>query len=86
MPLPTLELFTLDEVARTFRVSPRTMREHVKRYPFYRVLGGRKLFTSNDIKALTRKRRKPSGHGENGKSSNVVSLGRKQQPLSSARP
>jgi hypothetical protein len=48
----TLELFTLDEVAATFRVSPRTMREHVKRYPFYRLLGGRKLFTRSDIKAL----------------------------------
>jgi Helix-turn-helix domain len=47
-----LELFTLEEVAATFRVSPRTMREHVKAHPFYRVLGGRKLFTRSDIKAL----------------------------------
>src|SRR4051812_47546593 len=47
-----LELFTLDEVARTFRVSPRTMREHVKRFPFCRTIGGRMLFTRSDIRAL----------------------------------
>jgi hypothetical protein len=28
-----LELFTLEEVAATFRVSPRTMREHLKAHP-----------------------------------------------------
>src|SRR5262245_39419140 len=48
----TLELFTLQEVAATFRVSPRTMHEYVRRHPFYRVLGGRKLFTHSDIKSL----------------------------------
>ena len=48
----TLELFTLEEVAKTFRVSPRTMREYVRQHPFYRVLGGRKLFSRSDIKAL----------------------------------
>ena len=47
-----LELFTLEEVARTFRVSPRTMREHVRAHPFYRVLGSRKLFSRSDVKAL----------------------------------
>src|SRR5262249_40292942 len=35
-----------------FRVSRRTMRSYVKLHPFYRVLGGRKLFTRSDIKAL----------------------------------
>src|SRR5262245_37653076 len=47
-----MELFTLEEVARTFRVSPRTMREHVKAHPYYRLLGGRRLFTRADIRAL----------------------------------
>jgi len=44
-----LEMFTLEEVAGTFRVSPRTMREHVRAHPFYRVLGGRKLFSRSDV-------------------------------------
>src|SRR5262245_574830 len=48
----TLELFTLDEVATTFRISVRTMRNYLKRYPFYRLLGARKLFTRSDIRAL----------------------------------
>src|SRR5260370_10934669 len=47
-----LELFTLDEVATMFRVSPRTMHAYVRRHPFYRVLGSRRLFTRSDIKAL----------------------------------
>src|SRR6266404_2795376 len=59
-----LELFTLEEVAATFRVSPRTMREHVKAHPFYRVLGGRKLFTRSDIKALYEALECPSNSSE----------------------
>jgi excisionase family DNA binding protein len=46
------ELLTLDEVAARFRVSRRTMQEHVKRYPFYRTLGRRKLFTEADVNHL----------------------------------
>ena len=47
-----LKLFTLEEVAATFRVSRRTMLEYVRRFPFYRKLGNRKLFTRDDISAL----------------------------------
>jgi len=47
-----LVLFTLDEVAEMFRVSPRTMKEHVRKFPFCRKIGGRKLFTKADITAL----------------------------------
>src|SRR5215468_7242807 len=49
-----LELFTLDEVATTFRVSRRTMQDYVRQHPFYRALGGRKLFTHSDIKLIQR--------------------------------
>src|SRR6185369_15351294 len=59
-----LELFTLDEVAATFRVSSRTMRDHVRRYPFYRLLGGRKLFTRADIRALYEALECPSSSSE----------------------
>src|SRR2546430_3121756 len=62
--MTTLELFTLDEVAATFRVSPRKMREHVRLHPFYRVLGGRKLFTRSDIKALYEALECPSSSSE----------------------
>src|SRR6516165_11468489 len=62
--MTTLELFTLDEVAATFRVSPRKMREHVRLHPFYRVLGGRKLFTRSDIKALYEALECPSNSSE----------------------
>src|SRR5262245_7585550 len=47
-----LEFFTLKEVAARFRVSPRTMRDHLKQFPFYRKLGGRWLFTEADINQL----------------------------------
>ena len=59
-----LELFTLEEVARTFRVSPRTMREHVKAHPYYRLLGGRRLFTRADIRALYEALKCPSSSSE----------------------
>src|SRR6266511_4195673 len=59
-----LELFTLDEVAKTFRVSRRTMHDYVKEHPFYRVLGGRKLFTRSDIKALYEALKCPSSSNE----------------------
>src|SRR5262249_57485902 len=59
-----LELFTLEEVAQTFRVSPRTMREHVRAHPFYRVLGARRLFTRSDIRALYEALECPSSSSE----------------------
>jgi hypothetical protein len=62
--MTTLELFTLDEVAATFRVSPRKMREHVRLHPFYRILGRRKLFTRSDIKALYEALECPSSSSE----------------------
>jgi hypothetical protein len=45
-------LFTIDEVAARFRVSRRTLQAHVRQYPYYRVLGRRKLFTEADISRL----------------------------------
>ena len=47
-----IHLYTLEEVADRFRVSRRTMQELVKKHPFYRVLGRRKLFSEADISAL----------------------------------
>jgi hypothetical protein len=121
--LRPLELYTLDEVAAMFHVSRRTMHDYVRRHPFYRKLGSRKLFTRYDIRALyealecpsnssdervartgtctelseaslfaraqellTPKRRKQSGRGGNGKSSNVLSLAPKRQRPSSEQP
>ena len=49
---PGLVLYTLNEVAEMFRVSPRTMKGYVRQNPFYRVLGGRKLFSRADVRAL----------------------------------
>lgn len=46
------KLLTLDEVAGHFRVSRRTFQAHIRRYPFYRTLGRRKLFTEADIARL----------------------------------
>ena len=60
----TLELFTLEEVAETFRCSPRKMREHVKQFPFYRELGGTKLFTRSDVRALYEALQCPSNSSE----------------------
>src|ERR1700730_11473665 len=59
-----LVLDTLDEVATMFRVSTRTMKRHVRQYPFYRVLGGRKLFTRADIKALYEALKCPSSSSD----------------------
>ena len=42
-------LFTIEEVAARFRVSRRTLQSHIRQYPFYRVLGRRKLSTEADI-------------------------------------
>jgi excisionase family DNA binding protein len=47
-----LELFTIEEVAARFRVSRRTLQAHIRRFPFYRLLGRRKLFTEADIARL----------------------------------
>jgi DNA-binding transcriptional MerR regulator len=47
-----LTLFTLEEVAARFRVSRRTLQAHIRKYPHYRTLGRRKLFTEADIARL----------------------------------
>ena len=47
-----MNLLTLDEVAKKFRVSRRTMQEYIKLHPYYRVLGRRKLFGEADISRL----------------------------------
>jgi hypothetical protein len=59
-----LILFTLQEVAEMFHVSPRTMNEHVRKFPFCRMIGRRKLFTKADIKALYEALPCPSGSSE----------------------
>jgi Helix-turn-helix domain len=59
-----LELFTLHEVAEMFRVSSRTMREHVKRHPYFRKIGGKRLFTRADIHALYEALNSPSSSSE----------------------
>jgi len=46
------KLFTIEEVARQFRVSRRTLLGHLRRHPHYRVLGRKKLFTEIDIANL----------------------------------
>jgi excisionase family DNA binding protein len=45
-------LYTVEEVAARFRVSRRTLQAHIRRFPFYRLLGRRKLFTEADIARL----------------------------------
>ena len=48
----TTQLFTIEEVAMHFRVSRRTLQAHIRKYPYYRNLGRRKLFTEADIMKL----------------------------------
>jgi hypothetical protein len=56
----SLAFYTMEEVAERFRVSRRTMQDFIKDYPYYRVLGRRKLFTDQDILALAEKLECPS--------------------------
>ena len=46
------EFFTIDEVAAHFRVSRRKLQEHIRRFPYFRLFGRRKLFTETDIVRL----------------------------------
>jgi hypothetical protein len=46
------EFFTIDEVAARFRVSRRKLQEHIRRFPYFRLFGRRKLFTETDIVRL----------------------------------
>src|ERR1700730_18013748 len=85
---------TLDEVATMFRVSTRTMKRHVRQYPFCRVLGGRKLFTRADIKALYEALKCPSSSSEDQDARTGISMepseasayARAQELLTKKRP
>jgi len=44
--------YTIEEVARLFRVSRRTLQGYLRQHPYYRILGRRKLFTEADITRL----------------------------------
>ena len=88
-----LVLYTLDEVATIFRVSPRTMKAYVRQHPFYRVLGGRKLFTRADIRALYEALQCPSSSsdGQDGRTGTSMerseaSLYARAQELLTERP
>ena len=45
----TLHLFTIDETAEQLRVSRRWLQDFIKRWPFYKIAGRRKVFTPQDI-------------------------------------
>lgn len=47
-----LNLRTLDEAAAEFRVSRRFFQDFIRKNPFYRVLGRRKLFSDDDMRRL----------------------------------
>jgi excisionase family DNA binding protein len=50
---PNLQrLLTVEEVADRFRVSRRTLQAHIRRHPFYRLIGRRKLFTEDDVRKI----------------------------------
>src|SRR5215475_14649668 len=59
------QLFTLEEVAERFRVSRRTLQDYIRRHPYYRTLGRRKLFTEADITRLYEAMPCPSNSTEN---------------------
>lgn len=46
------EFYTLEEVAGRFRVSRRRFQDLIRQFPYYRLLGRRKLFTEDDINRL----------------------------------
>lgn len=46
------KLYTLVEAAEYFRVSRRTFQNHIKRHPFYRSIGRKKLFSDSDLARL----------------------------------
>ena len=46
------KLYTMEEAAEHLRVSRRTLQELIKRHPFYRSAGRRKLFTETDLTTL----------------------------------
>jgi hypothetical protein len=50
---------TLEEAAAHFRVSRRFFQDFIASHPFYRVLGRRKLFFSDDIHRLTEALKRP---------------------------
>jgi len=47
-------LYTIEEVATHFRVSRRTLQNHLRNHPYYRQFGRRKLFSEGDIAKLSR--------------------------------
>lgn len=47
-----LTLYTIQEVASSFRVKPRKLRDFLKAYPYYRKLGRVYLFTEADVHQL----------------------------------
>src|SRR5262249_15093889 len=45
-------LLTMDEAAKELRISRRWLQDFIKRYPYYRTVGRKKLFNSEDISRL----------------------------------
>lgn len=76
------KLYTLDETAERFRVSRRTMQDFVRRFPFYRTLGRRKLFTEEDIASLYEALPCPSSSREGTEAQTGTSVGPSAASLS----
>jgi len=47
-----ISLYDFEEVAAYMRVSRRTLQDILRKYPFYRLVGRKKLFTDQDIRHL----------------------------------
>lgn len=50
--MAALTLYTLDEVAKRFRISRRKMQDVLRDFPFYTTLGRKKLFSEEDVQRL----------------------------------
>ena len=70
----TARLYTIEEVAARFRVSRRTLQGHIRNYPYYRLLGRRKLFTEADIAKLYESLPCPSSSSRHARANRRIGL------------
>lgn len=71
-------LFTMVEAAKEMRASRRWLQEYIKKNPYYRLRGNRKVFTAEDIIKLQEALPCPS--------TSMPPVPRKQRPTKSAEP
>ncbi|MCZ6862676.1 MAG: hypothetical protein O7I42_20805 [Alphaproteobacteria bacterium] len=50
-----ITLYDMDESAKQLRVCRRVFQDLIKLYPFYRVIGRKKLFTAEDLNEIIRR-------------------------------